>query len=414
MKSLLFFLMMLNITLTGEIDFVLTKIEDEEDPYTVIIPTLDGKPMSAAITVDDDTTTDDFLPVIFKDTVGRQSQLMFVKPIDAKSFNEYKDEVDHKEDDPEHQIGNIDEESVMLSIEQARHNLRKNKTPDSKAQEIYLKQIKREYKKRGITLHKVPLSRYSRIISMIPDVSGTELAKFKVPLPEGKIIDAYQAEDETEEQNEAVYVLLESIEDSDLKTDKEAKAESGENDIDILISGFDTNGMELVDEVAIHVVMNDKDYTELIIEETPELKEYLASKEINKKIRVAFMDEANKMCSQPVAALVLHQLDKSNNFDSVDESAIVLSRENAIEFKLGEDEQEANPEAAPLSKYNKVERMDVVFNEELSSKVADDPDILELGNDNSVLMVSVSAPAPVTENEQIEVVDRLKKGILIM
>lgn len=388
------------MTLSNEIDFVLVTVDDgNEDPYKVIIPTMDGKPMAAALSVEDSVQPDHYLPVIFKDSIGRQSLLTYVQLIDGEKIEEYKKQV---EDHGDEQIGKIDEESIELSIQQARKNLLRIKTPDAKAQGDYLKSIKRQYKKQGVTLHNVSLDRYNRIISMIPDISGTDLAAFKVPAPDGEIVDAWESEDEAEAKNEAVYVILASPEDEGLKTDKEATADAGNNDIDILISGFNEKGMELVDEVAIHVVMNDKDYTELIIDETPELKAYKEAKEIDSKIRVVFIDDVNKICSQPTAALVLHTVDKSNNFDSVNEEAITLTRENAEEFELA-DHEEDKPNPITLNKYTKVDKLEIVSNKEMADKVVDEK-LLELGVENSVLMISVSAP----------VGDRIRKTLLLL
>ena len=163
--------------------------------------------------------------------------------------------------------------------------------------------------------------------------------------------------------------------------------------------------MELVDEVAIHVVMNDKEYTELIIEETPELKEYKTSKDTDAKIRVAFIDEQLKICSQPVAALLLHTLDKTNTMDSINEGEIELNRAIAKMLQLADEDDEAQ-EPIMLNKYSKVEKMEIVFNEVMSSQIAPESNLLELGNENSVLMISVSNPAGE--------VDMIKKSLLLL
>lgn len=410
MKIILALTLLLSGIFTNEIDFVLQTVDqDQEDIYKVIMPTLDGKPMPAALTVEDTVQASDFLPVIFKDTKGRQSELQFISLVDLKDIDQYREKLEKKglEEDEHEQIGNIDEENIFMSLEQARKNLHKIGTIDAKIEGNYLKMVKREYAKRGQNLSKVPLSRYDQIVSMIPDTSGTDFTVFKSDkVPSGNIIDAWAAEDEEEGQGvlEVVYVLVDCTDDQELKSDKEVAAEQGNNDIDVLVSGFTRKGIELVDKVSIQVVMNDSEFTEIFVDETPELKDYKLATETDKFIRVIFTDKERQMCSQPVPVLLMHKLDKTNTIDSIDESITQLSRENAMELKAFGQFNEDNPEPIMLNRYAKVDELSVIENKELAQKVITDQQIIELGADDSVLMITVSNPF----------VGLLKKHILLM
>ena len=160
----------------------------------------------------------------------------------------------------------------------------------------------------------------------------------------------------------------------------------------------------MVEKVAIQVVMNDTDFTEIHIDETPELKEYKNSVETDNFIRVIFTDKERQMCSQPVATLLLHKLDKTNTLDSVDEAVTQLSRQNAVELQAFGSFDEEEPEPIMLDKYAKVDEISVIENDNLAKKLVTDQKILELGTENSVLMITVSNPF----------FEMLKKHILLM
>jgi hypothetical protein len=278
----------------------------------------------------ENTTEDSHLPVIFIDSIGRQSQLVYLKPITLEQQGEVMIHFTEKDGEFEN-VEAFNPETVFLSYEYTKQNL------ESQGQE-YLEEIvdyvEEEYKNAGVNMEPASVASYDSQYLIRKDFTNTDYSVYKTTFEEpAKVI-------HLDNQKTAVFIYL--FNENELTEPiKTTEMMNNHNFIELFASDCPNSPGSIPGEgLSVYARMNNW-VGNTVSFELPngmnfsgEQHKDLIDEKSKKYITPAMICNDQFMCTEVIALRILHGENNLNNRTGIDWTKLEMTYHNLEESNL--------------------------------------------------------------------------------